>query len=260
MKLMFLLILTSIIFISNAFCISESALVLVKTGLRDVPDFEAEMCCSLAQWDTVEIIEEKEEWFKVKKEDSEGWASKFSFSILSYSTENTKEDTLLPVQTNMKDAADYNCGNLLKDEYDRVTGTTLTHLNELLKIANEHNEKGFLIDLFLMQLGEHNVISFKIGVIGAGHCIDDNEKAYILFRDGTRLELTNMDDFNCKGTFGVYLSKDTTVKELKKQIDFLSTKQIEILRVHTSNGYVEEELTDHQSNLLMNAINCLSNY
>lgn len=143
------------------------------------------------------------------------------------------------------------CNKYIETTEDKVTGKSTTASKNMLIVSKDGGKKGF--GIFLMK-GEKSVI-ISIQAVGAGGCIDDDAKMNILFRDGTRLELTNDGKFNCDAKytlyFGGYFGK-------KKELELLKTKEIETMRIWTSKSYVEENFTDDQSNELLKSLNCIS--
>lgn len=145
------------------------------------------------------------------------------------------------------------CSTYISTKTDKVTGKSTTSLSETLIISKDGGEKGF--GVIAMKADKKSLI-LSIKAIGAGNCIDDKGKMNVLFRDGTRLELTNDGDFNCNANYVQYFGG---VFGKKKEIEMFKNKEIETIRVWTSKGYVEENLTDEQSKIFMNSMRCLSN-
>ena len=75
-----------------------------------------------------------------------------------------------------------------------MTGKTSTSAKETLIISDDGGKNGF--GIFIMK--ESNSIIFSIQAVGAGSCIDDDNKMNVLFRDGTRLHLVNDGKFIVK--------------------------------------------------------------
>lgn len=146
---------------------------------------------------------------------------------------------------------DLQCEDLISEEIDKVTGETTISAKEPLIISNKDEDK--LNILFVK--GDRDVIIVLIQAIGASSCIDDDDKINILFRDGTRLELRNNGKFNCKSMntqyFGGLFGK-------KKELNMLREKEIETMRVWTSDGYVEENFTLEQSAKFRLIMDCIS--
>lgn len=144
-----------------------------------------------------------------------------------------------------------NCSNWIKTTEDRVSGTNFTTIKEYLVISEDGGKTGFGIDL--IQSSKKSII-FTIKAVGAKGCIDDNAKVNLLFTDGTRLEIETNSKFNCKGELTTYFGG---VFGRSEELNDLSSKKIEIMRVWTSNGYVEQKFKDLHAEKFKNALNCL---
>jgi hypothetical protein len=145
---------------------------------------------------------------------------------------------------------DLECADLVSTETDKMTGETTTASKRTIVISEDGGKTGF--GLYLMSL--NGVIIFNIQAVGAGSCIDDDDKMNILFRDGTRLELKNNSKFNCKGKFNLYFGGSFGKK---KQLEMFRTKEIETMRVWTSRSYVEKDFSSEKSKIVMKTIDCL---
>ena len=146
------------------------------------------------------------------------------------------------------------CSNWIKTEEDKVSGKSFTSIKEYLIISKDGGKNGFGITVML---SSSNTIILSVKVVGAGSCIDKGSKINILFTDGTRLEFATDGDFNCKGKATVYFGD---IFGKKKVLEELKTKKIDIMRVWTSNSYVEEKFDNEQAEQFKNALNCLTKY
>ncbi len=143
------------------------------------------------------------------------------------------------------------CSNWIKTEEDKVEGKSFTTIKDYLIVSKDGGKNGF--GIYLMQSSDRSVI-LSIDVVGAGRCIDKGAKINILFTDGSRLELFTDGDFNCKGNATVYFGG---IFGKKNELSDLKEKKIDIMRVWTSDSYVEEKFTDDQAVQFKNALNCL---
>lgn len=134
-----------------------------------------------------------------------------------------------------------------------MTGKSTISSANVLLVSDDGGETGFGIYFMIVS----DVIVVNIQVAGAGNCIDDNNKMNVLFRDGTRLELFNFESFNCEGMFSLYF-KDTF--DNIEQLNLLRTKEIETMRIWTTNSYVERDFSSAQSKKFMKTVDCLVNY
>ena len=149
------------------------------------------------------------------------------------------------------DHVSYECLDLIETITDKMTGQITTSSKKFLEILDDGGETGFIIGC----IKGSDFIIMAIKVVGAGNCIDDDDKANILFRDGSKLELSNDDKFNCDAEFTLYFGG---VFGKKKQLNELTTKEIETMRVWTSGGAVQKNFSNEQSKILMNTLKCLS--
>lgn len=159
--------------------------------------------------------------------------------------------TFIEVPVEKDTSLDLQCEDLIAKEIDKVTGKYTVSAKEPLVISNKDEDKLN----FLFVKGDKDIIIMVIQALGAGGCIDDDDKINILFRDGTRLELRNNGKFNCDAMntqyFGGLFGK-------KKELTMLREKEIETMRVWTSDGYVEEDFTLEQSTKLRLIMDCLA--
>lgn len=143
------------------------------------------------------------------------------------------------------------CDKYISTEVDKMTGESSVASNEILIISKDGGKKGF--GIYLMKSKRGSII-LSIQAVGAGNCIDDDNKMNILFRDGTRLELTNDSKFNCDAKYTQYFGGSFGKKD---QLEMLRSKEVETIRVWTSNSYVEEDFTSEQSKTLLKTFDCL---
>lgn len=143
------------------------------------------------------------------------------------------------------------CNKYIETKEDKVTGKSTTSSKETLIVSKDGGKEGF--GIFAMKIQESIILIIR--AFGAGRCIDDDEKMNILFRDGTRLELTNDGKFNCDSKYTLYFGG---YSGKKKELESFKTKEIETMRIWTSNSYVEENFTSDQSQELMKSLSCLS--
>jgi len=157
------------------------------------------------------------------------------------------------VKANAQTGDSLGCQNLIKRIEDKVMGTSFMACKIPLVVSKD-GINGFKILSNTGNTGERTLI---IIAVGAGYCIDQGQKANILFRDGTRLELHSDSKFNCEGEFVIYFGG---VFGKSEEYDLLSSKEIETLRVWTSKGFVEQDFTPDNSKRLMKTLDCLKGF
>ena len=152
----------------------------------------------------------------------------------------------------LADTLNLDCSFLIKKEIDKMTGKT-TIKSESLLISQDGLKTGLAIGLF--KSGKE--ITFAIIAVGASSCINENNTMWILFRDGSKIQLTNETAFNCDGKFVVYF---LGLYGKKADLEQLRTKEIESIRVYTTKSYVEETLSENQSKQLMKSFDSIINF
>jgi hypothetical protein len=158
--------------------------------------------------------------------------------------------TVLATQKESIDDSD--CSNFVLSEEDKMTGKSNWAAKDMLIVSKDGGKKGFGIYVLKSEKGS---IIFSIQAIGAGNCIDDDNKMNVLFRDGTRVELRNDGKFNCDAKYTQYFGG---VFGKKKELKMFGQKEVETIRIWTSKSYVEEDFSIDQSKELMNVVKCLS--
>ena len=151
-----------------------------------------------------------------------------------------------------KPESEYDCSDLISTEIDKVTGISYTGSIEPIVISDYEGGTGFSI---LFVKGRNSVI-ISIQIVGAGNCINDDDKMNVLFRDGTRLELTNEIGFNCDGDFSLYFSG---VFGKQRQLEMFGSIEVETMRIWISNSYVEKDFNSDQSIKFMKSVECIMN-
>ena len=152
-----------------------------------------------------------------------------------------------------KTNSEYDCNNYISTEIDKVTGESSIAAKEMLIVSKDGGKKGF--GFYILKSSRGSII-FSIQAVGAGSCIDDEDKMNVLFRDGTRIALTNDSDFNCDAKYTQYFG---SAFGKKKELEMFKTKEVETIRIWTSDSYVEEDFTPEQSKQLMRTVSCLTN-
>lgn len=148
---------------------------------------------------------------------------------------------------------EHKCEDVIEAVEDKMTGKKSVSVKELLVISDDQGETGF--GIFAMKV--QSSLVYSIQVSGAGRCIDRGDEVNILFRDGTKLKSKHMSDFNCDAKcalyFGGALGNNDALNELQ-------SKEIETIRVWTSDSYMQKDFTPEQSKKLLAINNCLFDY
>lgn len=142
------------------------------------------------------------------------------------------------------------CSNWIETHEDKVSGNKTIAAKETLVISEDGGKTGF--GIYWMLSGKNPILSIQ--AVGAGSCIDEGAKINILFKDGTRAELINNSKFNCDGNATLYF---LGVFGKRPQLEQLTSKKIETLRVWTSKSYVEKNFDDYQAETFMRTGKCI---
>lgn len=148
------------------------------------------------------------------------------------------------------------CSKYISSTLDKVSGKENVGGNKFIIVSSDGGKTGFSI--FTLR-SDSGVIGFVIKVVdrSAGGCINDSSKVNILFKDGTRLELTGASKFNCDGEVSLYFRG---VFGNSSALEMLKTKPIETMRVHTFKSFVDRDFTPDQADQLMHQLSCLDTF
>lgn len=145
------------------------------------------------------------------------------------------------------------CKDYVSVKSDKVTGKETFSFNEIITISDDGGKTGLLLHGLLDSKKKSAIVIF-IGADESFSCVSEGDKIYVLFRDESRLQLQSDGDFNCQGKFTVYFGG---IFGKKKQLEELSKKEIDVVRLTTRTGSVEKTLTPEQSKQYMQSISCL---
>ncbi len=145
---------------------------------------------------------------------------------------------------------EYECSDLVSTHTDKMTGESYLAPKQTILVSKDVGKTGIGIDF----MQSDNMLILMIQAIGAGRCIDDDDKMNVLFRDGTRLELENDGDFNCENEFTLYFGG---VFGKREEMSLLQKKEIESMRIWTKDGFVERDFSSIQSQKFMQIVDCL---
>jgi hypothetical protein len=147
------------------------------------------------------------------------------------------------------------CPQLVSYEEDKVTGsTTITAPKEIIVCISEADiNKG--IGMYWMLLNKGRALEMALIVSGGG-CIEQGAMVNVLFTDGTRLQIKGHNQFNCKGSVALYFGGSYGYR--KSILNEFLSKQIETIRIHTADSYIEQDLTADQSLLFMKSGQCIA--
>ncbi|WP_395047139.1 hypothetical protein [Flavobacterium sp.] len=137
---------------------------------------------------------------------------------------------------------DQNCLKVINDD---VTATT--------KIITDEIDLGDFSVYVLAGItkGTYPKLIFKIK---KGDCVDDYNPIYFMFHNGERYSGGNyVFPYNCNGYSGQIINT-------AKISNLLKVEKLKTLRVDTRSTFFQVDLTEEQSHLLKNYINCASDW
>jgi len=139
------------------------------------------------------------------------------------------------------------CEDVAPSRVDRMTGETLTQAMILVPGTGDKR--------VALMLQKSDTGSLVVGAVveGASACIEEGNSMLLLFRDGTRASLPHDGKYNCAQMFLSFLSTSGDAA----LIDGLRTSDVEAVRVETYRGYVEVNLSEEQSAMLMAGVSCV---
>lgn len=143
------------------------------------------------------------------------------------------------------------CDSILYHEIDKMNGTESWMLKENLVIGAGSGR----IETYLVMGSKQKTVIWVSIAHGAG-CIDKGSKVEILFRDGSKAQLSNMSNFNCQEKSTVYFDG---LFGTMRYLDQFCEKQIETIRVWSMKSYNQQDLSLEESNILKDAFNCMRN-
>ena len=153
------------------------------------------------------------------------------------------------------------CSNFVKTVTDEFTDESTISINDYIISANKDSSELIVIDCFISNRSNKPIVAFMPYEINRGrtisHCIKENAVIYLIYRDGSKEQILQNGGFNCDSVLSVYFSG--IFKKSKTLNNFLN-KEIEKIRVETTEGFIESEITKEDGDRLRKAFNCMVNY
>lgn len=81
-------------------------------------------------------------------------------------------------------------------------------------------------------------------------CLEEKSRIVFLFEDSTRLELTTSNKANCKGYASISLNDNSIINDL-------ITKKINVVRIYTKEGFIEQSPGLKEQGQFSNVLYCL---
>jgi hypothetical protein len=135
-----------------------------------------------------------------------------------------------------------------------MTGDTYLRSKESLFLTDN---KSYSIDIMMfnpLKSTENIDLMLIFRVNGASNCISEENVINVLFVDGERMNIKNTSKMNCDNEFVVYFGSNY---ENKDQLAKLRKKRISALRVWTTKGYVQSDISTNNGNTLASTFDCI---
>lgn len=146
--------------------------------------------------------------------------------------------------------AQNSCDKIIITETDKMTGSSFPQAKEAILMSKDGGVTGINMGIFLIS----EMIVLDGVALGDGSCIDQG-LAIFLFRDGSKINVRLQNDFNCKNEYTIYIGGSLGEASDHKA---LMEKEVEAIRIPTKQGFVQEDLTQAQSKMIVDVIKCLS--
>jgi len=156
-----------------------------------------------------------------------------------------------------------NC-DFLRNEVDDMTGNKVIEL-EPEKIYKKMKTRGpEKIDVNLMKVNNSVVLYIDQYLQGDAYSISEDDDVIMKFNDDSTLKLDNYNsevaDYKKLGLSGASTQWVVTykIKLDESEINELTNKHIVKLRTYSSEGFIDFEVKDKFSKVLMNQISCIN--
>ncbi len=145
---------------------------------------------------------------------------------------------------------DYSCSELIKSKVDKMSGRTYFSMRDRV-VCSKNKTNGLILGISKSSSGS---IIFSLSPYGASSCIKESQDVNFLFEGDYRFTLQHDSDFNCKNSVVIYFGG---IFGKKRELKVFKAKKIKTIRVWTSDGYVEEDLSEDQAMRIMKSFDCL---
>lgn len=143
------------------------------------------------------------------------------------------------------------CSTYIVTDADKMTGVSSTSTIRRIIVSRDGGKSGLFISGYFAD-GE---LTITIETHGASLCMEPGSDINILFRDGSKLDMQNNHKYNCEQKGAIYFGGRWGNK---KELQQLMKKEIETMRVHTTDGFVQEDFPEKASIDFMETLKCFS--
>lgn len=149
------------------------------------------------------------------------------------------------------------CEKLIRIDADSSRGTYNLSSREDIVVSKEGKDA---VKFVFLEIDK--VIIIHIDAMGGGDCVDEMNKIWITFRDGTKLEMPNNGRFNCDGEFSLFFNGGYGNR---KELNIFRTKEIAHVKVETRKSlidktrknFVEVNVPTEKSKTIMEIMDCM---
>jgi len=146
------------------------------------------------------------------------------------------------------------CSNWIEVSEDKVSGMKYITGKETIIVSDDGI---YGMGITVMQGSKSIILNITATEKGVSRCINESSEVIFLFTDGTRISVRTDNDFNCKSDATIYF---LDIFGKAYQYEQLTTKDVDIIRVYKSTGYVERKLSKEQANSLRNQLKCIKSW
>ncbi|HYG37231.1 MAG TPA: hypothetical protein VD908_01370 [Cytophagales bacterium] len=137
------------------------------------------------------------------------------------------------------------CDFWVTSKSDKVEGIDYKINRETIFFSNNFKNKNVGIGI----VNSNGKINLKF-YLSKG-CLEEKSRIVFLFEDSTRLELTTSNKANCKGNASISLNDKSIINDL-------ITKEINIVRIYTKDGFIEQSPSLKEQGQFSNLLYCIS--
>ena len=141
------------------------------------------------------------------------------------------------------------CELLVTVETDSLSGQKITRAQKNIIISDDGGKTGFALFGLLVD----STFIFNIRTVGGGACVNTGDKIDLIFADSSRLELTNMAQFNCEAKSSLYFSKKFNNYHI---LQSLLEKSVVKLAVWTKTKFVSKSVDPGSANKIRALLAC----
>lgn len=141
------------------------------------------------------------------------------------------------------------CEDLISVKIDKMTSNKIVSSKHNYFVSNDDGKTSFNISLLKGRKSVTAVIEYEGGI----PCTDSNDKATILLRDGSKLEIINLRGFKCDSQMFL------TVGWLfgpSKYWKMLAKTEIETIRLYTGDEIIQHDIPEKISGEIRDIYKC----